>query len=70
MFVSLGNMLLYIIYQSLNCEWLCFDSENLGIVYCVWQTILNILFGKFILCHECMYFAVCWCEKSMYIYGL
>ena len=59
MFVSVGNMLFYVMYQSfLNCEWLCFDKENIGIVYCVWPTILNSLFSKFLLCPERMYSAV------------
>ena len=35
MFVSVGNMLFYIMYQSfLNCECL-FRLKNIGIVYCV-----------------------------------
>ena len=42
MFVSVGNMLVYIMYQSfLNCEFLCFDKKD--IVYCVWPTF-NILY--------------------------
>ena len=44
--------------------------KNIGIVYCVWPTIFNTLFWKCILCPECMYSAVCWCEMIMYIAGL
>ena len=42
----------------------------IGIVYCVRQTIFNTLFCKFIICLECVYSAVCWCEMIMHISGL
>ena len=45
-------------------------KKSRGIVYYVWKTTFNTLFCKFILCPECMYSAVCWCEMFTYISGL
>ena len=55
---------LYVALIFLNCE------KNVGIIYCEWRTISNTFFWKFVLCPECMYSVVCWCEMITYISGL
>ena len=69
-FVSVGNMLRYIMYQSFKTVSGYVLIKKVGIIYCVLRTISNTLFWKFVLYPECMYSAVCWCEMIMYICDL
>ena len=50
MFVYVGNMLFYLMYQSFKTVSGYVLIKNIGIVYCVWPTIFNTLFWKYILC--------------------
>ena len=63
-------MLFYIIYQSFKTVSCYVLIKKIDIVYCLSPTIFDTVFWKFILCPECIYSAVCWCEMIKYISGL
>ena len=60
MYASVGNMLLYIMYQSFYTVSGCFDFfKRRYYLLCVVRTISNTPFWKFVLYPECMYSVCC-----------